>query len=1106
MKKIACLGVLLAGFAAFGTGNYGNHKPDGTNVWIGASTGGSWSNVANWRAESPSGYTVEELFQKHCVYDLRALASGAVVTNDLNLGNTYNERDSKGYTMVAGVIFSGDADDEWTVVHGTGKGLFFCCPCVVDVTGGTVTWGEYAGQSYPNKSLRKYGTGRFRLTANGTFWENTSYIYAGTMAFAMSPTVSSTCYKWQLSNGAKMDIESGTMPMACVASASATAAAADTILNIADGATLHITTGFNNWSGNSATFSGDLTGSGTLLHSGGGTQKFLKGKKTGPFAFSGTLITYLGELLFGTESEPVGVNPAVGVVAENSGWLRFSDDQAVTTLEGTGADGGVAVPADKTLTVSGPSGVTTSHVYSARLAGGNFVKGGADYTLTLTGANLYTGATHVAAGTLAVKRPFVRENLCALWRFEDPDNIGAEEYGRLTVTNGFSSYPDKYAPATLVDDGVSGRALHFDGANLNTGSVFDSGPNMHPTYVTPRGNTPFTFSFWMRPTKGTCGRGPNFLRVCPSNGEWGNTGFVFGSPFYDASGASLSAFQGLCFYVGTGWTRGGEWQDQKTSHPYANRIAMTVFEDKNYLFDGAWHHVVGTYSNRVMRLFVDGTLRDERTRDGDMNVTATPYVKMGVFSGTDSAHKYAGDLDEIQWFQGAWSEADVRAEYEARVPRAQPLPDPVAHWTFDTRTVNGNDITYPDVTGNGYDLVGAFTNTTRWTAEAQLPEYAVTYPENLGSKAVSICQLNKETTGAHLVLKDGVDLTEKLPVGTSFTISMRSAGYHNGAFFYVGDGTAAASMQAGDDSCPRYFYWQANGAKYAMNDTGLSNNSNDPNTTGAWGLQTVVYDAQKKTVARYRDGVRVGFSTGVTFSLNARNVQYGLNMSGTPKYAYRLFLDDLRIYDRPLSDAQVRELARTVRYSAAPGGLAAAAAMPSIPTNSPVTVDAGARFLVKTGTDCEVKSVSGAGEVAIDGGATFRAFDYTGLSGTMTGVGRLRLAGSARVPSTATVSAGVLVAAPVVTKADKGLASLFVETSGAVVVPAEGVVTVSDATHGGELAGKRWAIAKGASFALPEDMSGWHTVPATDEEYGFSVKDGTLYFGVKGGGTTIIFR
>ena len=172
-----------------------------------------------------------------------------------------------------------------------------------------------------------------------------------------------------------MDIESGTMPMACVASASASAATANTILNIADGATLHITTGFNNWNASGATFSGDLTGSGTLRHSGGGTQKFLKGKKTGPFAFSGTLVTYLGELLFGTASEPVGVNPAVGVVADNSGWLRFSDDQTVATLAGTGVDGGVAVPADKTLTVSGPSGVTTSHVYSARLAGGNFVKG-----------------------------------------------------------------------------------------------------------------------------------------------------------------------------------------------------------------------------------------------------------------------------------------------------------------------------------------------------------------------------------------------------------------------------------------------------------------------------------------------------------------------------------------------------------------------------------------------------------------------------------------------------------------------------------------------------------------------------------------------------------
>ena len=50
MKKlIGCALVCLAG-GAWAV------SCDGTNVWIGAASGGSWSNAANWEAHSSKGY------------------------------------------------------------------------------------------------------------------------------------------------------------------------------------------------------------------------------------------------------------------------------------------------------------------------------------------------------------------------------------------------------------------------------------------------------------------------------------------------------------------------------------------------------------------------------------------------------------------------------------------------------------------------------------------------------------------------------------------------------------------------------------------------------------------------------------------------------------------------------------------------------------------------------------------------------------------------------------------------------------------------------------------------------------------------------------------
>ena len=50
---VACMLALAATLAtgsAHATGSAPNHKTDGTNVWIGAASGGSMKELSNWKA------------------------------------------------------------------------------------------------------------------------------------------------------------------------------------------------------------------------------------------------------------------------------------------------------------------------------------------------------------------------------------------------------------------------------------------------------------------------------------------------------------------------------------------------------------------------------------------------------------------------------------------------------------------------------------------------------------------------------------------------------------------------------------------------------------------------------------------------------------------------------------------------------------------------------------------------------------------------------------------------------------------------------------------------------------------------------------------------
>ena len=396
------------------------------------------------------------------------------------------------------------------------------------------------------------------------------------------------------------------------------------------------------------------------------------------------------------------------------------------------------------------------------------------------------------------------------------------------------------------------------------------------------------------------------------------------------------------------------------------------------------------------------------------------------------------------------------------------------------------------MTGNGFDLENVASNGT-----AYVEQEAVAYaddPSFTGGAAVV------KAKTSYLRLKEGVDLGTRLT--GSFTISLRTTYPANGTFFMLGNGAVANSVQLGDSGCPRMQYWMVGGTgdgntcKYA--DSGTYFGSNGSTLPSAYGVNTLVYDAQKKVLLVYRDAVLQMRRDGFSFTLKPTQLQWGC--VGEKSFT-DLRLDDLRLYNTALTGAQVAELARAVRQGAAPIETTV------LPPEARVEVAAGATFSARGVVDCVLGTLSGAGRVDIGGGSTLRAADYAAFAGTVSGAGCLDFDGAARMPSAATVEADVRMEALRLAVADAGRADPFVTTAGRVLVPATGRVTFPDAAGPGALAGKRWTLAKGASVTLPDDLSGWTVSPEPSVGWTFKAsEDGTLTLSIGGGGTHIFLR
>ncbi len=306
------------------------------------------------------------------------------------------------------------------------------------------TGGSYAGTISGSGSLTKSGIGTVELAGANTY-TGTTNISGGTLALTAANALADTTAV-TVASGATLQL----------------GAAAETVGSIAGAGSINLGT-FNLTSGGthaSTTFSGVASGTGSLTKTGTGTLTL-----SGANAYSGGTTVSAGTLLGSTAS-------LQGNIANNAS-LVF--DQA------------------------------TNGTYAGVVSGSGDLNKQNAGTLTLTGANTYTGNTHINAGTLALGAADALAGTTAVnvatgaslqlsaasQTVGSIAGAGAIDVGAFTLTTGAANTSSVFA-GTIGGTGALTKTgtgtLTLSGANTYTGGTTVNGGTLQGTTTSLQGN------------------------------------------------------------------------------------------------------------------------------------------------------------------------------------------------------------------------------------------------------------------------------------------------------------------------------------------------------------------------------------------------------------------------------------------------------------------------------------------------------------------------------------------------------------------------------------------------------------------------------------------
>ncbi|MBR1588207.1 MAG: hypothetical protein IJ658_07770 [Kiritimatiellae bacterium] len=1015
-----------------------------TCTWCGPSSGGNWTNAANWaivRASGNESLSDEEVMKSYCAWNINALADGAVVTNtstSLKIGSLDFSAANRGT-----VTFEDVANANFAIGPGATIDIHKnnTVECRLRQPG---NWDTYNSDADKKVIFRQGGTFVFRPNgAYFTWLRDYQPCGASTVRLASGNINWSDSYVTPWDNGSVLAIDAN------VTVSRINGNQGINTLRLENGHSLLLGGGERS-NGRIAPMLMPTRGTGDMLLAGGQDYNWTGALDyTGSFGLVDGLVNFNGGL---------AVPTSVEVRVNGGGTINFTAAQSLGVISGTGSTGTIRMPDDSTLTVSGTNAAAVSQ-FDARISGKtDFVKGGSDYDLTLTGDNAWTGTTRVAAGTLGIKRCNYRHGLVASWTFDDPANLGADSGPRgvpLTFFSGNETVP------TQIVNGVDGRpALHL--ASPTTAKPDYQAFRVNASRLTAangfskRGGA-MCVSFWMKPDMSKCTASSYVFR----RGSW-----TTNKEFMLWLNASAKSFRlSIDDYAKTA--------DELNIYAVADTIG-----------DGNWHHVVASYEDKKLQLWYDGRLIGEQVTPSPLALESNTPTDNGlslIFGNpyTDANHRFDSGIDDVCVWNHALTEEEVSREYSLRGGMASPadaLPDPIAHWRFDDDSDIGKD-----EMGNTHLVLN--DDMASPNALALASAYAPM------GKALAASRSLKVEGGGY---PKGLPLGEK-PFSVSIRMLARSA-TEWGTVLFWGDNTPQHLFRLGYGNSPRRFH-----ASYYNTGKGadLTSAYSDSNREAdhCWVHFVVTLNPQSYMMKIFRDGVLEKTHTSAWVNMPEEGNFY-INWRPGQSGASASLIDDVRIYDRELTDYEVRTLARSLKT----GSMG-----PVLPAESAVTVDAGATFRAD-GMHVVSNSVSGAGYVEIATGARFGAADWSGFTGRVTGPGELVVAKGASGPLSAQVSTAVSFEDRTLVFSRANTSTPLVRTTGRVILGETGTLALASGS-GMLFGGKVFKIAECSSYIGPTDTAGWTFDPAEPNLQGkFVFKDGTLWLRMKGGSTMLLFR
>ncbi|MGO9108091.1 MAG: beta strand repeat-containing protein [Thermoguttaceae bacterium] len=283
------------------------------------------------------------------------------------------------YTLSGGLLVAP------SIVQGAGTGI-------VNVSGGTLTSQSgnltistsggvltVAGQISGSTGLTKTGSSTLILAGANTYTGNTS-ISQGTLDLGNANAVQSSTVLVNVNNGLQFLSSIGSFNVGAIGGSGGL------VLADTGGNPIALVTGGNNAS---TTYSGFISGAGTLVHNGSGTMTL-----TGTNTYSGGTVLGPDDLVI-TNGQALGLGP-----------LTFTGNAAVTT------SGNMSVANSFVLQsgVTGALDTTGTTTVSGPISGAGSLSKLGSGTLVLSGSNTFSGPTLLNQGTLVLANGAALEN------------------------------------------------------------------------------------------------------------------------------------------------------------------------------------------------------------------------------------------------------------------------------------------------------------------------------------------------------------------------------------------------------------------------------------------------------------------------------------------------------------------------------------------------------------------------------------------------------------------------------------------------------------------------------------------------------------------------